>query len=217
MTETAQKLSVDSIRALFKQYMLEHGHKPENMHLFAKYMNCEEIDIYSYFGSFDAIVRDIWRTMMADTLDEVRQDPSFEASGAKDKLLTFYFSHLENLKRNRSFILLSYALRKPLAGYPDALKQYREEFSAFAREIVSQGIEEGDIADITYLSDQYYNALWIQLLFVLNYWIKDESPDFEKTDAIVEKAVKASFDFAGGHSFSSIIDFGKHIFQNRQG
>ena len=216
MTQTTQRLSAESIRESFKSYLLEHGHKPENMHLFSRYMECEEAEIYGFYGSFDAIARDIWKSMMIATLQEVRQDPSYENSGAKDRLLTFYYSHLEFLKKSRSFILLNYVMRKPVIGCPDVLKEYKEEFVHFAKEVVNQGIEEGDITEIAYLSNQYHTALWVQLLYVLNYWIKDESADFEKTDTIVEKAVRASFDFAGGGSFASIVDFGKHIFQDRQ-
>jgi hypothetical protein len=65
-----------------------------------------------------------------------------------------------------------------------------------------------------YISDKYDEALWIQFLFVVYFWIKDDSPGFEKTDAAIEKAVKLSSELMGEGPVDSFIDLAKFLYQN---
>jgi hypothetical protein len=44
------------------------------------------------------------------------------------------------------------------------------------------------------------------------YWLKDTSPDFEKTDLFIEKSLKLSFDIVDSSVAESFIDFGKFMF-----
>jgi len=55
----------------------------------------------------------------------------------------------------------------------------------------------------------------LQLLFVIGFWIKDDSIAFEKTDAAIEKAVNLSFDLMGKGPLDAMLDFGKFLYQNK--
>jgi hypothetical protein len=52
-------------------------------------------------------------------------------------------------------------------------------------------------------------------LFILNFWVKDPSQQFEQTDVAIEKAVNTSFDLIGKTPLDTIFDFAKFLFQNR--
>jgi hypothetical protein len=58
-------------------------------------------------------------------------------------------------------------------------------------------------------------GLWIQTLFILQFWANDDSKEFEKTDAAIEKAVNVAYDLMGKSPLDSMFDFAKFIFQNR--
>jgi len=56
-------------------------------------------------------------------------------------------------------------------------------------------------------------AAWLQLLSVMRFWYKDESPGFEKTDIFIEKLLTASFDLMNTRPMKSVTDLGKFIFK----
>jgi hypothetical protein len=66
-----------------------------------------------------------------------------------------------------------------------------------------------------YVSDQYVHGFWLQALFVLQYWVKDDSERFEMTDAAIEKAVNLSFQLISSNTLDSILDFGKFVFTRK--
>ena len=45
--------------------------------------------------------------------------------------------------------------------------------------------------------------------------MRDESLNFERTDAAVEKAVTLSFDLVGRNTFDSALDFGRFLLHKR--
>ncbi|MEJ7665766.1 MAG: hypothetical protein WKG07_42725 [Hymenobacter sp.] len=48
-----------------------------------------------------------------------------------------------------------------------------------------------------------------QLQFILLFFVRDQSVNFERTDAAVEKAVTLSFDLVGRNTLDSAFDFGR--------
>jgi ubiquinone biosynthesis protein COQ9 len=45
----------------------------------------------------------------------------------------------------------------------------------------------------------------------LNFWLKDKSDNFEKTDVYIEKSLKAGFELLDFSALKSVFDFGKFI------
>ncbi len=81
--------------------------------------------------------------------------------------------------------------------------------------MVEEGISGQEISSRSRLSDTYDRLFWYQFLFLLNFWKKDRSKAFEKTDAAIEKSVNLSFDLIEKNAIDSALDFGKFMFQNR--
>ena len=71
-------------------------------------------------------------------------------------------------------------------------------------------------SELAYL-DQPSNVhgFWLQALFVLKYWLDDNSNQFEMTDAAIEKAVNLSFQLIKSNTLDSLLDFGKFIFTRK--
>lgn len=198
----------------YKEYLLIHGKKPNSVFEFCNSIKVTETEFYYHFSSFDVLEKSIWTGFLLTTLETLKASGEYAAYPVKEKLLSFYFTLVEVLKKNRSFILLMSdkgfdMLRK------NVLDKSHKIFVEYIDELVKEGIESGDVMKRPWLSDKYGEAFWLQLLFVVNFWIKDDSAGFEKTDAAIEKAVKLSFDLVGPGAVDSFFDMAKFIFQNK--
>ena len=58
---------------------------------------------------------------------------------------------------------------------------------------------------------------YVKLMMILNFWMSDVSPSFEKTDVFIEKSINTSFDLIDIKPLKSIIDLGKFMFHEKIG
>ena len=59
----------------------------------------------------------------------------------------------------------------------------------------------------------YKESAWAQLLFTIQFWLNDTSLNFEKTDLLIEKSIRAVFDLAEATPLNSVFDFAKFIYK----
>jgi hypothetical protein len=98
---------------------------------------------------------------------------------------------------------------------PAFFESFKEEFHDYTENLILEGRETQEITERPYIVDMYPKIFWTQALLILRFWVKDLSPNFEKTDVYVEKAVNFAFDVMGKTSLDSAFDFFKYAFQNR--
>ena len=199
----------------FMNHYLEHGAYPGSVFKFSKDLKIEERDFYQFFGSFKGVEKAIWKDMLEGTITAIKKDKNYQAFSSREKLLSFYFTHLEVVLRFRSFILLNFEGVERTTLEPYFLSSYKSEFLIYARALINEGLESGEIASRKYISDHYEHGFWVQLMFILRFWINDDSAAFEKSDAAVEKAVNLSFDLVARGPVESVVDFAKFVLQNR--
>ena len=203
-------------KGFIKQY-LEDGKTLESVYAFCKKLKIEEDSFYKSYNSLEMVERDIWVGFHEETMTTLNADATYQNYSAREKLLAYYFSLIHKFRQNRSYILLQ---KKKMEIDMDMLKNnhltsFKKSFEEYVKEILIQGIGEKEVIERKFITDKYPYGFWLQLLFVVNYWIKDESPDFEQTDAAIEKAVNLSFRLIGENTLDSIIDFGKFILQRK--
>ncbi len=209
------KPTAETIQKSYINYLLEEGEQPKTIYAFAKILGMEEAEFYNFYSSFEAIERGVWDGYMQRTLDALKNDTAFEDFSVREKLLAFFYTHLEILREQRSYVAMRLPeLRKPQST-PYWLKGYRKNFEAFAQELISEGIYKKEIKERPMLTDRYRAAMWLQLLFVLDFWAKDKSAGFEQTDAAIEKAVNFGFQLLGESALDSAIDLAKFLWQSR--
>lgn len=200
----------------YVEHMLEHGRQPASVFKFAKSLNMKEEEFYNYFTSFEAIKSAVWEMIFEKTVAELEGQEVYPSYTSREKLLGFFFTWIEHLKKNRSYLLSLYGgqpdLKHPL---PQEIKSFKSKFKDFVNEIILEGKETEEIANRPYLSDRYDEAIWLQGLFVFQFWIKDTSPGFEKTDAAIEKSVNLAFDLMGKSAVDSFVDFAKFLYQSK--
>jgi len=205
----------EKLQNAYVEYVLEHGSRPASIFKFVKEQKLKEEAFYEYFNSFDTLEKELWKSWLMQTVATIQADEVYEQYSAREKLLAFYFTFIELLKQNRSFILQTVMKNSKPEFTPTYLKEFRKSFKDFVNEILLEAKETDEVQNRPYISDKYDEAIWLQFLFVMNFWMKDESKNFEKTDEAIEKAVNLSFDLMGRGPLDAMIDFGKFLFQNR--
>lgn len=219
-TQTARKTTKkDPRKKIIESYIshvLEHGSEPKSIFKFTQEMKMKEGDFYSYFTSFEGIKSAIWSQILDETLNQLKEQEVYPEYSSREKFLGFLFTWIEVLKNHRSFLLVLYQKQSSRLGMiPTELKAFRKEFLEYSSEILKEGEESQEITKRPILSDRYGEALWVQVLFVFKYWMEDQSPRFEKTDAAIEKSVNLAFDLMGQSALDRFLDFAKFLYQNK--
>lgn len=207
----------DKIRKAYMEYVLENGHTPPTFYIFAKKLKLTESELYEFYTSFEAIDSDLWLSFFVQAKNTIEQDPTYQGYTVREKLLAFYYTWIEILKANRSFVMRGYQrFKQPLVKHtPPVLRAFKESFMLFARDLVYEGRESKEVLPRPYLSSKYPDALWLNALYIFDFWVKDLSPNFEKTDTAIEKTVNTAFDLMGHSLVDSVFDLAKFVYQNR--
>jgi hypothetical protein len=87
-------------------------------------------------------------------------------------------------------------------------------FENFCIEILNEGLESGELSDRKFFSKRYKDALWVQLGFILHFWINDSSVGFEKTDEAIEKGINVTFDLFQRSPIDNLFEYGKFLAKN---
>lgn len=199
----------------YVRYLLTKGEPPASVFVFAEENGISERQFYAHFSSFEALEVFVWTQMMEKTMDALRRDENFAGFSAREQLLSFYYTHLEILLTSRSYIVMKWPEVRKNIQLPTYLKGYKEQFMAFAKDVVERGIEKDEIKYRARLSERYDKAFWLQLAFLIDFWCRDNSSGFEQSDAAVEKVVNLTFQLLGESALDSAIDLAKFLWQNK--
>ncbi len=208
------------IKEAYIEYVLENGHEPASVFQFMKSLKMKESVFYDYYNSFTALQKEIWKGFFDQAVQTIESDEVFRSYSVREKLLAFYYTWIEVLKNNRSYIIycwqdLNAFDRNFARNQGEFLTGFKSCFIDFVNELINEGKESNEVADRPLISNNYDKILWQQLLFILNFWVKDDSKGFEKTDAAIEKAVNLSFDIMGRGAWDAAVDFARFLYQTR--
>lgn len=210
----------NKIKTEYAKYLLEEGKVPNSVYLFAKKIKITEQDFYKHYNSFLQIESDIWKSFIVDTVVKIQNDEVYLNYSVREKLLSYFYTLIETLKKDRSLVLLfNNSLEKPIQMKKNSvLIDAKTYFEEFASELILEGKETREIEQrpIPQLIQKYPNMLWMINLNIIDFWITDFSKEFEKTDTYIEKLVNTSMDWLGRTPFDSLFDLGKFMFQNKK-
>ena len=207
-------ITEDVIVSAYTDYCLTHGKKPNSVYEFAKLNTMEESDFYQFFASFEFLEKQYFVSMFAYTLELLEKNETYHSYTSADKLSAFYFTFFEMATANRSFVIhLLKEDKNPMKNL-GKLSKLREVYLEYALTILEKPIKIEQETVVKIQDKVLQEASWLQFLSIFNFWMNDESPNFEKTDVFIEKSVKASFDLAYNIPTQSVIDFGKFFRKN---
>ncbi|MEQ9414728.1 MAG: hypothetical protein RIF39_12905, partial [Cyclobacteriaceae bacterium] len=138
-------IGADKIRQEYINYILENEKKPSSVFKFCKTIGIKEGDFYRCYGSFKALEKAIWKEYAQSTIDRLKSDSNYAAFSAREKVLAFYFTLVEILKEERSFILFQLKKRKLPSSPPSFIRKFKKEFDAWASEVIEEGKQTDEI------------------------------------------------------------------------
>ena len=207
-------ITQEKIFELYGDYLLNHGEKPKNVYLFAKENNFEEKEFYHYFSGFEQIESEILNHLFTKSLELASEVNSSNKLTTKEKLLNVYYIFFENMTMNRSLVLSILGSNKiqnikTLQNLRETHKQFVNTLDFNEWEMIEKAKE--DIRKFNEKSRQ--EALWLHLVSAIDFWKKDTSPDFEKTDIFIEKTVDTGFELMDNEPLRKVFDLGKFLWK----
>lgn len=206
--------SSDQIKKSYIDFVLTNGEQPKSVYNFAKKLKIIEADFYKSFSSFASIEKAVWEDMTQKTLVKIKEQKVWAKYTAREKVLSFFYSYSEMLKTQRSFIIYTLKKHPKRLSAPEILSGVKEIFLDFAEEAINEGLDKGELADRKFFSKRYKDALWVQFGLIINFWIDDDSPAFEKTDEAIEKGINVTFDLFQRSPIDNLFEYGKFIARN---
>jgi len=58
-------------------------------------------------------------------------------------------------------------------------------------------------------------AFWLHLVSAIEFWKRDTSPSFEKTDIFIEKTIDTGFELMDNEPLRKVVDLGKFLFKEK--
>lgn len=210
-----RKMDDNSMVSSYMDWVLTHHQEPKNVFSFCKENKIEETDFYTFFGSLDGLRQEIWVKFFENAEASIAKEADFQGYSNKNKLLTLYFTLFEILTLNRSYVVFSLKENKEGLKNLKALKTFRNRFKDFVESNMNE--EENVVSErINKITRPVFTeGAWIQFLFLLKYWLEDESKGFEKTDILIEKSVNTVVDLLNTKPLESLIDLGKFLWKEK--
>lgn len=202
------------IKKAYIDFVLTHDEKPKSVYSFTKKLKITEADFYTFYASFESIEKNIWFELTVETIDEIQKQELWMQYSSREKMLSFFYSYVELLKSQRSFVIYSLKNQPKKLGTPEVLSGVKPIFENFAEQIINEGLESGELADRKFFAKRYKDALWIQYAFILNFWMDDDSDGFEKTDEAIERGIQVTFDLFHSSPIDNLFEYGKFLSQN---
>lgn len=209
-------ITEDKIFELYGDYILNHGERPKNIYRFAKDNEFEEKDFYNYFSGFEQIEKMMLVNLFVKSVELAAEVNHSDEVTTKEKLLNVYFIFFENMTMNRSLVLM--ILGNDRLHSAKITGQLKETHRGFIRTLDFNDWEmiqksNDDVKNFHEKSRE--EALWIHLVSAIDFWKKDTSPAFEKTDIFIEKTIDTGFELMDNEPLRKMVDLGKFLWKEK--
>lgn len=215
------------LRKEYTVFVLSQGKRPPSVRRFVESLNLLEKDFYHLYADFEALEKDIFLSYFEETRDKLQNDAAFKQYNGLEKILAVYYTWFEVLKYHRSFIaflekqkpflvkaidfvpvggrILKFLAKQALATAPPYLLHIYEPFKDTLKPILNEAMGE-EIAERFWISSKYHEVLWGTSILLFRFWLNDKSPDFERTDAAIEKTLNFVFDLLRPNAWDTGFD-----------
>ena len=206
-------ITENQIISLYMNDVLIQNNQPLNVYSFCKKNSIKEADFYSFFGSLDAIKNTIWVKFFENAVHTIEKEDSYLGYSNKNKLLALYFTLFEILTLNRSYVMYALKENKNALKNLRQLKQMRSHFKDFIINIMETQTTKTASKASRITKPVFAEGAWVQFLFILKFWLDDNSKGFEKTDIIIEKSVNTIVDLLDTKPLENLLDLGKFLWK----
>lgn len=210
-----KEITRNDVITAYMDYVLDREKTPKSVYKFAKKHDMSEQDFYAHFGSFESLRKEIWNTFFTMTMDVSHKNEDYHNFSNREKMLTFFYTFFELLTLNRSYVLFVLNEQKNAMARMEQLKGVRKHIKQFAADLIQNRNESKTNILLERSEAIYSEGAWIQFLFLLKFWMDDDSAGFEKTDMAIEKSVNTIFDVFDNTPLDAVLDFGKFLWKER--
>ena len=130
--------SPESYQEAYKTFVLTKGHPPVSVYQFCHELGTEEADFYQYFSHFESLEQSLWKLFVQETVQILESDSAYAEYSGREKLLSFYYTFIEVLKKNRSYVLYSLKEVKKTELQPTLLREARTLFIQFLNGLLGE-------------------------------------------------------------------------------
>lgn len=211
--KTQKKISQADVISMYMDSVLENEKYPKSVYKFAKENKISEEQFYSFYGSLEALQKDIWVQFYNNAAELIKGSAELQEASNRDKMLTFFYTLFEIMTANRSYILYVLNENNQELKNLKQLKDLRKHILNFAGELIEESNEEQNIKFLQKNKKIYAEGTWLQFLFLLKFWKEDDSASFEKTDVAIEKSVNTIFDVLDNSALERVFDLGKFLYK----
>lgn len=208
----ARTLSAEALQDAYMDVVLEEGREPSSFHELAKRLQASESDLYAHAGSLNGLRQQIWQRFFDESQRMLEASSNFREGSKREKLLSMLYTMFELLAQNRSYVLISLKQHQvPLDRLSD-LRLLRRRWQGFAESLTPEyRVPECSRLEPC-MNRGFREGIWLEFLFLLSFWMRDDSPGFEHTDQAIEKSVRALYDLVEQTPIESLLDFGKFMY-----
>ena len=212
-----KKKSVTSsdIITLYMDYVVENNSTPTSIDSFIMSCDIDENAFYQHFKSFKKIERKIFKEIFENSLGILKENSDFLLFDNRNKIISLYFTLFESLSLNREYVSIV------LSGYENKLKALsklsgmKKSYYSFLDQLELDSILLKFEGIESFQKKTVKKTAWIQLLFIIEFWLSDTSDSFEKTDIFIEKSINTSFDLLDHSFLNSFIDLSKFLIKEK--
>lgn len=212
--EKENLITEEKIFELYGDYLLNHGERPTNIYRFAKDNSFEEKDFYTHFSNFEQIEKLMLVNLFDKSVELASEVNNSDEVTSKEKLLNVYFIFFENMTMNRSLVLMILGNDHLYAA--KVVNQLKETHRDFIKTLDFNDweiIEKSKDNIKNFHEKAREEALWLHLVSAIDFWKKDTSPSFEKTDMYIEKTIDTGFELMDNEPLRKVLDLGKFLFK----
>ncbi len=203
--------SSDNLIRHYIDYINTHGKKPVSTASFCKEIEMDESAFYEMFASIHALENKIFEGFINATVERLEQDETYQQYSIREKLLAFYYTLIEELKKQKSFV--SYYFEHSRWSKTATNTGLKKSIKSYFSELVNMGVESSEIPNRFNIHKIYADAGYLQAISVIHFWTHDTSDQLEKTDGFIERSVNFSMDLIGRNGLDSGFELGKFLFQ----
>jgi len=186
------------------------GRTPASVYRFCQDNGIKEKDFYTTFPNLNAVEKHFWKEWIEMIIDAVSSGKEWASFSARERYLAFLFAFSGEALEQRSLLEQRFG-KLTLLCSPASLEGLKSSFKDFAGDLIQYGMENGEIANRGALGNLYPEVLYIHWRSVLEYFLKDESKGFERTDAFIEKTVEFAFDLLRTQVIDSAADLARFL------
>lgn len=181
--------------------------KPEGFEVFSDHLRSVNIELNGTYHSLTRIERDVVLGTFTETIRRLENEPEYLEFSTREKVLACYYTWLEELGEIREFLKILSKNSLISLSTERFLKSVEPVFKNYIEDLLHEGSDTGEIAERKIIESRYPVMLWYNSRFIFQFWLHDDSVEFERTDAAVEKSVNFVFDLLAPNLIDSGFDF----------